>query len=154
MTISNYLPTVHTEDGLQCEDTAQERLSAAEATAAVLDPPNWERMSDGIYRFGYVVALRTAALRWKLRATEQSSYQAWRFETGLQTLFVRTSVVGCDEIHHLRGTISQEKGGQTVAIDLYGNGHFPQVGQHLDDLGEQWAAWRLTSLEVAEEPGF
>ncbi len=44
--------------------------------------------------------------------------------------------------------------GALISIDIRGNGQFPQVGQHLGTLGEEWAEWRLLSLEVAEEADF
>lgn len=160
MTISNYLPPVYTEGRLQCEETAQESLSAAEAAAANLDLPCWEKMAaDGIYRCSYVIALRTQALRWKVQAIEQAAFTTWRYSETARTLFVQVYAPGQTDSLHLRGEIQDEGFPQKAvpayaAIDIMGNGNLLQVGQRLGPLGEQWADWRLVSLEVAEEAGF
>lgn len=150
MTISNYSSSVYTEGSVQIEkDSAQQRLSAAEATADKLDLPDWRQIAnDGIYRCGYVVMLRTRALQWKVEATKQAAFETWRYSKALGTLFVQIYVPGQTDSLHLRGEIRSER--SLAAIDIIGNGNSLQVGQYLGTLGEEWANWRLLSLEVAE----
>lgn len=154
MTIPNNLLSMHTESSVQVEkDSAQQRLSAAEATADRLDLPDWQRISnDGIYRCGYVVTLRTRALQWKVEATKQAAFETWRYSETLGTLFVQIYVPGQTDSLHLRGEIRSEQ--SHSAIDIIGNGNSLQVGQSLGTLGEEWADWQLLSLGVAEEAGF
>ena len=154
MTISNHLPSVYAEELRSIEkDSAQQRLSAAEETADKLEFPDWRQIAnDGIYRCGYVVMLRTKALQWKVEATKEAAFKTWRYSEALGTLFVQIYVPGQIDSCHLRGEIRSEQ--SHAAIDIIGNGNSLQVGQYLDTLGEEWANWRLLSLEVAEEPGF
>lgn len=154
MTIFNYLPPVHTGASLPLEeDSAQQRLSAAEATADRLDLPDWNQIAaDGIYRCGYIVMIRTRALQWKVQATRQATFETWRYSETTRTLFVQIYVPGQRDNLHLRGEIQSER--SHAAIDIIGNGNSLQVGQRLGSLGKRWADWRLISLEVAHEAGF
>lgn len=153
MTIAaNSLPFINVADAKSpSTDSAQQRLSAAEAIANKLDLPDWSQMSDGIYRCGYIVALRTQALQWKIEATKRSSLATCRFDFATRTLFVQSYVPGCPK-NHLRGEIRCEHSHATV--DIRGSGRVVCVGQYLSTLGERWANWRLISLAIAEEADF
>ncbi|MGB3292278.1 MAG: hypothetical protein WBB01_04685 [Phormidesmis sp.] len=152
MTIS-HRPSVCTGGQLQSEEvTPQQRLSAAEATADKLDLPDWSQLSDGIYRYGYIVMLRTRALQWKVQATSQAAFTTWRYCDAARTLFVQIYVPGQTDSLQLRGEIQSEQ--SCAAINIIGIGNSLQVGQYLGSLGDQWADWRLVSLEVADEPRF
>lgn len=155
MTISNNLLSVHTEGSIQREEqSAQQRLSAAEASASRLDMPDWSQIStDGIYRYGYIVTLRTQALMWKIQATNRAAFETCYYSEPTKTLFVQTYAPGQLDSVHLRGKIQNEQCSQ-VNLDMIGNCNFLQVGGCLSALGEQWADWRLISLEIAEEGGF
>ncbi len=153
MTISNSLLSVHTEGSIQSEkDSAPQQLSAAQATAVELDLPDWSQRSDSIYRVYYVAALRTQALLWKGRATERASYKASRYEKSSETLFVQAYVSDGRPGFHLRGKIQKRQ--RRAAIDVMCNFNFLCVGESLGTLGEEWAEWRLLSLEVAEGADF
>ncbi len=133
--------------------SAQQRLLAAEATARQLNLPAWSQLAtDGIYRCGYIVTLRTQALQWKVRATQRASFETCRYQENSRTLFVQTYAPGQLNSVHLRGQIHCQR--SYLNIDIRGNCNSLQVGEHLSTLGEPWADWRLLSLEVAEEPGF
>ena len=153
MTIPNILSSVHTEGSIQGEqDSAQQRLLASEATANQLDLPNWSQISvDGIYRCGYIVALRTQALQWKVRATKRVIETCYYSET-TGTLFVQMYALGQIDSVHLRGKIQSQQ--SQLNLDLIGNCNSLQVGECLSALGKQWADWRLISLEIAGEGGF
>lgn len=133
--------------------SAQQRLSDAEATARQLDLPAWSQLAtDGIYRCGYIVTLRTQALQWKVRATQRASFETCRYQENSRTLFVQAYAPGQLNSVHLRGQIHCQQ--SYLNIDIRGNCNSLQVGEHLSTLGEPWADWRLLSLEVAEEAGF
>ena len=155
MTISNNLLPVHTESSIQSEKhSAQQRLSAAEAIANQLDTPDWRQIAtDGIYRYGYIVALRTQALMWKIRATNREGFPTCYYSEPTKTLFVQTYALGQLDSVHLRGKIQNEQCSQ-INLDMICNCSFLQVGGCLSALGEQWADWRLISLEIAGEGGF
>lgn len=157
MTISNYSSSVYAEGPpLREESTAQQRLLQAEAAANELNYPDWKQIaSDGIYRYGYIIAVVTQALKWKAIANQQLCYQDCWYKRSVNTLFVQTCIPGCLENYHLRGQmVCDQDEGALISIDISGNGKFPQVGQYLSTLGEEWANWRLLSLEVAEEVDF
>ena len=154
MTISNILPPVHTEGSIQGEqDSAQQRLLAAEAIARQLDLPDWSQISaDSIYRCGYIVALRTQALQWKVRATKRVTFETCYYSQTTGTLFVQIYVPEQIDSVHLRGKIQSHQ--SQLNLDFIGNSNSLQVGGCLSTLGKQWADWRLISLEIAGEGGF
>ncbi|MGI8932940.1 MAG: hypothetical protein ACR2FS_02600 [Phormidesmis sp.] len=154
MTTANNRPSVCTEGSLQgAQDSAQQRLSAAEATANQLNLPDWSQISDdGIYRCGYIVTLRTQALQWKVQATERALFETCYYSEATGTLFVQTYSPECLNSVHLRGKIQHQQ--YHAAIDIRGSCTSLRVGECLGTLGERWADWRLLSLEVAEKPGF
>lgn len=72
MTISNSLPFVAVSDASSPpNDSAQQRLLAAEAISNRPDLTDWSQMSDDIYRCGYIVVLRIQALPWKIQVTKR-----------------------------------------------------------------------------------
>ena len=151
MTISNKSLSVQKEDSVQEEDENKQRLMVAQETANNLDLPDWNQMSDYLYRVYYVVALRVQALQWKGRAIERATHKVSRYERSSNTLFVQAYVSGQpggQPSFHLRGRMQKQRA--TVAIDLMSNLNFLRVGEYLGMLGEEWADWRLVSLEVAE----
>ena len=150
MTISKKTLPVHTEAPVQNGTTSY--LIEAQALANNLVLPDWSQMSDNAYCVYYVAALRAKALLWKGRATERASHKVSRYEESSGTLFVQAYVSGGRSGFHLRGKIQKRQ--QHAAIDIMCNFNFLCVGEHLGTLGEEWADWRLLSLEVAEEPDF
>ncbi len=89
----------------------------------------------------------------KLKPQSRRLLETWALNSeALGTLFVQIYVPGQTDSLHLRGEIRSER--SLAAIDIIGNGNSLQVGQYLSTLGEEWANWRLLSLEVAEEVDF
>lgn len=97
------------------QHSAQQRLSDAEAIARQLDLPDWSQLStDGIYRCSYIVALRTQALQWKLRATQQSGVDICCYQKSSKTLFVQAYAPGQMNSVHLRGQIRSQHAQITI----------------------------------------